>query len=47
MLTQVRITISRISDFSISFKLNNKTKVLLKSMFVKEGYKKMFAVGGL
>ena len=37
MLTQVRIKISRISDFSISFKLNNKTRVLLKSMFAKRG----------
>ena len=47
MLTQVRIKISRISDFSISFKLNNKAKVLLKSMVWKEGYKKLFAGGGL
>ena len=47
MLTQVRITISGISDFSINFKLNNKAKVLLKSMFAKEGYKKIFALGGL
>ena len=41
MLTQV------LTNYSISFKLNNKTKVLLKSMFAKEGYKKMFSGGGL
>ena len=35
MLTQVRIKISRISDFSISFKLSNKAKVLLRSMVGK------------
>ena len=45
-LTQVSIIIFKTSYFSFTFKLNEKTKVLLKNMVGKGGgYKKMFAGG--